>query len=113
MRLALEPHRRYIGLAKLRCASGAIIPGALSILQGTVPGRVRGSGHMVPTYFRRDLRDRVLQRPSRLRTFLFFVRIFPPPSCPGEATKLCFAPMSRVSTSFASEKVNRGWPGHL
>src|ERR1700730_11453294 len=44
------------------------IPGALSILQGTVPGRVRGSGHMVPTYFRRELRDRVLQRPSRLRT---------------------------------------------
>src|ERR1700761_1593894 len=29
------------------------IPGALSILQGTVPGRVRGPGHMVPTYFRR------------------------------------------------------------
>jgi hypothetical protein len=29
------------------------IPGALSILQGTVPDRVRGSGHMVPTYFRR------------------------------------------------------------
>jgi len=25
---------------------------------------------MVPTYFRRELRDRVLQRPSRLRTFL-------------------------------------------
>ena len=49
------------------------IPGALSILQGTVPGRVRGSGHMVPTYFRRELRDRVLQRPSRLRTFLVFV----------------------------------------
>ena len=46
------------------------IPGALSILQGTVPGRVRGSGHMVPTYFRRELRDRALQRPSRLRTFL-------------------------------------------
>src|SRR4029078_11975169 len=46
------------------------IPGALSILQGTVPGRVRGSGHMVPTYFRRELRDRVLQRPSPLRTFL-------------------------------------------
>src|SRR2546430_10273219 len=44
------------------------IPGALSILQGTVPGRVRGSGHMVPTYFRRELRDRVLQRPLRLRT---------------------------------------------
>src|ERR1039457_1424756 len=49
------------------------IPGALSILPGTVPGRVRGSGHMVPTYFRRELRDRALQRPSRLRTFSFFV----------------------------------------
>src|ERR1700722_8551083 len=48
------------------------IPGALSILQGTVPGQVRGLGHMVPTYFRRELRDRALQRPSRLRT-LFFV----------------------------------------
>src|SRR6266404_7326984 len=47
------------------------IPGALSILQGTVPGRVRGSGHMVPTYFRRELRDRALQRPSRLRTFSY------------------------------------------
>src|SRR5258707_15349549 len=46
------------------------IPGALSILQGTVPGRVRGSGHMVPTYFRRELRDRVLQRRLRLRTFV-------------------------------------------
>src|SRR5207253_604128 len=29
------------------------------------------SGHMVPTYFRRELRDRALQRPSRLRTFVF------------------------------------------
>ena len=47
------------------------IPGALSILQGTVPGQVRGLGHMVPTYFRRELRDRALQRPSRLRTFSF------------------------------------------
>src|SRR5215213_444640 len=47
------------------------IPGALSILPGTVPGRVRGSGHMVPTYFRRELRDRVLQRRTRLRTFVF------------------------------------------
>src|ERR1700692_973585 len=46
------------------------IPGALSILPGTVPGQVRGLGHMVPTYFRRELRDRALQRPSRLRTFL-------------------------------------------
>src|SRR5258705_5456696 len=51
------------------------IPGALSILQGTVPGRVRGSGHMVPTYFRRELRDRALQRPSRLRTFFFGRRV--------------------------------------
>src|SRR5450432_1922274 len=51
------------------------IPGALSILPGTVPGRVRGSGHMVPTYFRRELRDRALQRPSRLRTFFF---VLPP-----------------------------------
>src|SRR4051794_18463268 len=43
------------------------IPGALSILPGTVPGQVRGPGHMVPTYFRRELRDRVLQRRPRLR----------------------------------------------
>src|SRR5947208_4377242 len=28
---------------------------------------------MVPTYFRRELRDRVLQRRSRLRTFVLFV----------------------------------------
>src|SRR5438445_7936318 len=75
--LADRPYRSYIGRAKLRCASGAIIPGALSILQGTVPGRVRGSGHMVPTYFRRELRDRALQRPLRLRTFvLIFVLLY-------------------------------------
>src|ERR1700756_3393866 len=67
------------------------IPGALSILQGTVPGRVRGSGHMVPTYFRRELRDRVLQRPSRLRTFVFvlspslFRRFLPTPVIPRES----------------------------
>jgi hypothetical protein len=53
------------------------IPGALSILQGTVPGQVRGLGHMVPTYFRRELRDRALQRPSRLRTFSFAAELFP------------------------------------
>src|SRR5450755_2262321 len=47
------------------------IPGALSILPGTVPGQARGLGYMVPTYFRRELRDRALQRPSRLRTFVF------------------------------------------
>src|SRR5438477_12900869 len=51
------------------------IPGALSILKGTVPGRVRGSGHMVPTYFRRELRDRSLQRRLRLRTFVGFVSV--------------------------------------
>ena len=48
--------------ARLRRASGAIIPGALSILKGTVPGLVRG-----PTYFRRELRDLTLQRRLRLR----------------------------------------------
>src|SRR5687768_18581187 len=53
--------------ARLRRASGAIIPGALSILKGTVPGLVRGPGHMVPTYFRRELRDLTLQRRLRLR----------------------------------------------
>src|SRR6059058_4130969 len=59
-----------LGLRSCVARQEPYIPGALSILQGTVPGRVRGSGHMVPTYFRRELRDRVLQRPSRLRTFL-------------------------------------------
>src|SRR4051794_39432623 len=60
------------------------IPGALSILQGTVPGRVRGSGHMVPTYFRRELRDRALQRRLWLRTFVCCLlpsdSLTPPPS---------------------------------
>ena len=32
---------------------------------------------MVPTYFRRELRDRVLQRPSRLRTFVFCRKLLP------------------------------------
>src|SRR3979490_474676 len=49
------------------------IPGALSILPGTVPGQVRGLGHMVPTYFRRELRDRALQRPLRLRTLFLLI----------------------------------------
>src|SRR5437868_9938258 len=52
--LASPPDRRYIGLAKLRGASGDIIPGALSILKGAVPDRTRGSGHTAPTYFRRE-----------------------------------------------------------
>src|SRR3954470_19280117 len=83
--LADRAFNPYIDGAKLRCASGAIIPGALSILQGTVPGRVRGSGHMVPTYFRRELRDRALQRPLRLRTLFLLIsaaRFYLPASPP-------------------------------
>src|SRR5262249_34830764 len=44
----------------LHCECGAaecvrsLIPGALSILKGAVPGRARGFGHMAPTYFRRE-----------------------------------------------------------
>src|SRR5260221_14160055 len=64
------------------------IPGALSILQGTVPGRVRGSGHMVPTYFRRELRDRALQRPSWLRTFVFLLLPDRHPSSPATRLRL-------------------------
>ena len=44
----------YIDRAGLPGATGAIIPGALSILQGAVPVRTRGFGHMAPTYFRRE-----------------------------------------------------------
>jgi hypothetical protein len=44
----------YIFTAGLRGALGDIIPGALSILKGAVPGRARGFGHMAPTYLRRD-----------------------------------------------------------
>src|SRR5690349_18381313 len=36
-----------------RCVR-SLIPGALSILKGAVPGRARGLGHMAPTYFRRE-----------------------------------------------------------
>src|SRR5580692_4031370 len=83
------------------------IPGALSILQGTVPGQVRGLGHMVPTYFRRELRDRALQRPSRLRTYLLVVVIDYFSSCPA----LC-----RASTSFTLQRRKvvdgRDKPGH-
>src|SRR5437763_7123390 len=75
-----------LGLRSCVARQEPYIPGALSILQGTVPGRVRGSGHMVPTYFRRELRDRVLQRPSRLRTFLFAV---------GFAHQSCHTPRKR------------------
>src|SRR5882757_3422921 len=61
------------------------IPGALSILPGTVPGQVRGLGYMVPTYFRRELRDRALQRPSRLRTFVFCLLLL---SLPSRSTRI-------------------------
>src|SRR5215203_5295892 len=84
------------------------IPGALSILPGTVPGRVRGPGHMVPTYFRRELRDRVLQRPLRLRT------LFCQPSCPAKAGHpvrrsfpvLALAFPNTVSPALAGDDVN-------
>jgi hypothetical protein len=46
--------RYYISDAELRGASGAIIPGALSILKGAVPGQARGLGHMAPTYMCRE-----------------------------------------------------------
>src|SRR5439155_2562484 len=59
-----------LGLRSCVARQEPYIPGALSILQGTVPGRARGLGHMVPTYFRRELRDRALQRHLRLRTFV-------------------------------------------
>ena len=60
-------------LARLRRASGAIYPRGLIDPLGNCPCRVRGPGHMVPTYFRRELRDRALQRPLRLRTLTFFL----------------------------------------
>src|SRR5215210_6175302 len=53
-RLASWREHDYIRKAGLPGASGAIIPGALSILTGAVPGRARGLGHMAPTYLRRE-----------------------------------------------------------
>src|SRR5581483_8117220 len=73
------------------------IPGALSILKGTVPGRVRGSGHMVPTYFRRELRDRVLQRRLRPRTSL---------------QSLCLGDCWRHAPLSAERPVSRGFSTH-
>src|SRR5579871_3135523 len=73
------------------------IPGALSILKGTVPGRVRGSGHMVPTYFRRELRDRVLQRRLRPRTSL---------------QSLCLSDCWRHAPLPAEHPVSRGFLTH-
>src|SRR3954452_13051873 len=40
----------YIAWAGLRCLSDTYSRG-LTIPKGAVPGRVRGSGHMAPTYF--------------------------------------------------------------
>jgi hypothetical protein len=66
-------------------------------------------------------------RPSRAapaRTGRTRPAVLPPcPSCPGEATKLCFAPMSRASTSYSCciknvdgrdtrEDALRAYPGH-
>src|SRR5260370_42554775 len=94
------------------------IPGALSILQGTVPGQVRGLGYMVPTYFRRELRDRALQRPSRLRTFVFCFWGLPRvycPSCP--RTRASSTPRLLDSITGASEywiaRFRRRSPGKL
>src|SRR6202048_410191 len=93
------------------------IPGALSILPGTVPGQVRGLGHMVPTYFRRELRDRALQRPSRLRTFL--VRYDLLSSWPGIADRrtaslpLAYVPAIHVFSMRAKKDVDtRHTAGH-
>src|ERR1700731_5308673 len=85
------------------------IPGALSILQGTVPGRVRGLGPMVPTYFRRELRDRALQRPLRLRTF---VCCLPPSFCPQLPSTPAKAgyPVSRGSAVLSRVLWNTGSP---
>src|SRR3954463_11266423 len=69
--LAKSPPRGYIGYGEAATrVRNQHIPGALSILKGTVPGQVRGPGHMVPTYFRRELRDRAFQRRLRLRAFV-------------------------------------------
>src|SRR5262249_17480994 len=47
----------------------SLIPGALSILKGAVPGRARGLGHMAPTYFRREP-GIATPTAERLRTFV-------------------------------------------
>src|SRR6059058_2427649 len=75
-----------LGLRSCVARQEPYIPGALSILPGTVPGQVCGPGHMVPTYFRRELRDRVLQRRPRLRAFTRCCRHGRP--CPGHP-RLC------------------------
>src|SRR4051812_29511988 len=88
-RWRLAPIALTLALRSCVARQKPYIPGALSILPGTVPGRVRGSGHMEPTYFRRELRDRVLQRPSRLRTFFLFLpsRYFRRSALPTERSK--------------------------
>src|SRR3954470_24069516 len=77
--LAKSPPRGYIGYGEAATrVRNQHIPGALSILKGTVSGQVRGPGHMVPTYFRRELRDRAFQRRLRLRSFLSLPHVSPP-----------------------------------
>src|SRR5437868_1396295 len=93
-----------LGLRSCVARQEPYIPGALSILQGTVPGQVRGSGHMVPTYFRRELRDRALQRPLRLRAFVSSLRLrllslvpLAPPSYSATGSRLLASPMTTSS----------------
>src|SRR5437763_15671607 len=102
-----------LGLRSCVARQEPYIPGALSILQGTVPGRVRGSGHMVPTYFRRELRDRALQRPLRLRTFVSSLRLrllslvpLAPPSYSANAEY----PVRRGSAILARAPLDTGSP---
>src|SRR5713226_8710182 len=76
---------------------------------------------MVPTYFRRELRDRALQRQLWPRTFVFCRRVycggfFPPPSYPAKAgypVRRGFAVRSRVlwntgSPAFAGDDSEAG-----
>src|SRR6516162_10486653 len=54
MRLAFAVIVHYIVRRGAAWFVRSLIPGALSILKGAVPGRARGFGHMAPTYFRRE-----------------------------------------------------------
>jgi hypothetical protein len=61
---------------------------------------------MVPTYFRRELRDRALQRPSRLRTFLVaaeFIAADPPSTVILRESGVSSTPQLRDSITSALE----------